>query len=111
MADDTTQKSVDSLLAKRQTLDDKRKLIDIFRTTVLVLAVVFLSASIVAPFFIKNGRHATMAAVTGLGHSAILFAFVLVAGERIKNLTHHRVAAPINDAFPASTIAVVDPRT
>ena len=32
-------------------------------------------------------RHATLAAVTGLGHSAILFAFVLVAGGRAKNLT------------------------
>jgi hypothetical protein len=53
----------------------------------LVIAIVTLSASLVAPFFIKNGRYATLAAVAGLGHSAILFAFVLVAGARVRNLT------------------------
>ena len=39
MADEEKQKSIDSLLEKRQTLDGKRKGIENFRTAMLVLSV------------------------------------------------------------------------
>jgi hypothetical protein len=76
------------LTDEKEKLFRRRERNENFRTLMLVLAVVTLSASLVVPFFLQqNGRHATLAAVAGLGHSAILFAFVLVAGSRVKNLT------------------------
>jgi hypothetical protein len=91
MTDEKTEqsgKSVDGLISARQKLNGRRERNENFRTVMLILAVVSLSTTLVAPFFLqKNGRYATLAAVAGLGHSAILFTFVLVAGARVKNLT------------------------
>jgi hypothetical protein len=96
MTDEKTEQSerpVKGLLEEKKKLNGRRERNEQLRTVMLILAVVTLSASIVAPFFLQNsglkndGRYATLAAVAGLGHSAILFAFVLVAGARVKNLT------------------------
>jgi hypothetical protein len=86
MCDEKAQNPVAHLLETRQTLYRKRAIAENFRAVILLLAVAALSASLVAPFFLSSGRHATLAAVAGLGHSAILFAFVLVAGSRLKKL-------------------------
>jgi hypothetical protein len=91
MNDDKTEhyeQSVARLETARDVLKRRRERHENFRTAMLVLAVVCLSASLVVPFFlyIYNPRWATLAVVAGLGHSAILFAFVLVAGARVENL-------------------------
>lgn len=88
MNDDKNEHSVTRLETARDALKRRRERNENFRITMLVLAVVCLSVSLVVPFFlyIYNPQWATLAVVAGLGHSAILFAFVLVAGARIETL-------------------------
>jgi TRADD-N domain-containing protein len=83
-----SEHSVPGLETARDALKRRREHLENFRTAMLVLAVVCLSGSLVIPFFlyIYNPQWATLAVVAGLGHSAILFAFVLVAGARVEHL-------------------------
>jgi hypothetical protein len=79
---DKSEKSIYRLTDEKEKLFRRKGRNETFRTVMLVFAAVTLSVSFVVPFFLQqNGRYATLAAVAGLGHSAILFAFVLVAGS------------------------------